>query len=380
MRVSGHFPDLAPDLFIVGAGPVGSVIAERAAQHGWRSLVIDRRKHIGGNCHDQLHSSGVLVHEYGPHYFRTQSAEIFHYLSRFTEWLPANFVVKSQWQGKLFPFPINLTTLEMFFGRSFTESEARAFLASKVSPYEFPANSEEFVLSRVGRELYEAFYRDYTRKQWGREPSDLDASVCGRIPLRFDRNDSYVDAPFRGTPSLGFTELFSRMLRHPLVELKLGVDFRELRGQVRPKIATIFSGSLDEFYDFRLGKLPWRSLSFEHRYYGEKFRQPCVQINYPGSEHEYTRSVEIKHITRQEHEGTVVTFEVPKAAGEPFYPVLGMESRKTFAAYQELATKEKEPVYFAGRMASYRYLNMDEAVQEALDLFGRLRRDLEKKL
>jgi UDP-galactopyranose mutase len=366
--------DLDCDLLVVGAGPSGCVVAERAASVlGLRVLVVERRPYVAGACHDRVHESGVLIHEHGPHYFRSDDRGLVAYLSRFTKWIPARYEVRSSVDGRLLPFPINLTTLEEFFGVALDAESGRALLAAKALPIGTPRNSEELVLSRVGRELYEAFYLGYTRKQWGRHPRALDAAVCGRIPVRFDRNASYVDAPFQRMPARGYTALFRRMLDHPAIRVRLGVDFRALRDATSPR-AVVYTGPLDEYFDCRLGRLPWRSLRFEHRLHEREWVQPCVQINYPGEE-PHTRTFEIKHVTGERHPRTVVTTEYPAADGEPYYPVPGPESAATQRAYRALADAEERAgrVFFTGRLATYAYLNSDQAMLAALATFERLK-------
>ena len=364
------------DLLVVGAGPSGCVVAERAAELlGLDVLVIDRRKHLAGNCFDRAHSSGVAIHEYGPHYFRTGSASLVAYLTRFTDWLAADYRVVCELRGEHYPFPINLTTLEKFFGLELTPVAAAALLQAKAWPIAAPTNSEEYVLSRVGRELYEAFYLDYTTKQWGRHPRQLDPSVCGRIPVRLNRDHRYTDAPFQKMPARGYTEMFRRMLDHPRIQVRLGTDFDDLRRSLPPpRRATVYCGPLDEYFDHRLGRLPWRSLHFEHVARDVELSQPCVQINFP-DRRPYTRAVEIKHVTGQRHPATVVTYEFPQAGGEPYYPVPGPESRGLYERYRELAQREEREhkVFFTGRMATYRYMNSDEAMLLALETFERLR-------
>jgi UDP-galactopyranose mutase len=364
------------DLLIVGAGPVGCVVAERAAtQLGWTCLIIDKRNHIAGNVHDCHHPSGVLIHKYGPHYFRTNDPGLLQYLSQFTEWIPGNYIVKSQVGGALVPFPINLTTLEQFFGRSLTEGDARALLERAREKIEAPRNSEEFVLSRVGRELYEAFYLGYTLKQWERHPRELEPSVCGRIPIRFNRDERYVDHRFQVTPRDGFTALFERMIRQPRIEVRLGTDFRDVRSVLKPRKATIYCGPVDEYFDHRLGRLPYRSLEFDWKVFDQPLRQPCAQINYPDTEHPYTRTVEIKHVTQQVHPQTVISYEYPRSSGEPYYPVPTSENTALYQKYAALAERETRDrkVFFSGRLARYRYINTDEAVEMALQTFQSLK-------
>src|SRR5262245_16964407 len=234
------------DLLVCGAGPVGATVAERAAHVlGWKVLVVERRSHLAGNCYDSMHHSGVRIHNYGPHYFRTNDEKLLRYLSRFTDWIPGNYVVKSCVGGELYPFPINLTTLEKFFRRKLDTEAANRLLAEKRLPIDRPRNSEEFVLSKVGRELYESFYLNYTLKQWGRHPRELAPSVCGRVPVRLNRDERYVDHRYQIMPKDGFTALFTRMLRHRKIRVLTDCDFREIRGLVRPRQATVYSGPIE---------------------------------------------------------------------------------------------------------------------------------------
>lgn len=365
------------DLLVCGAGPVGCVVAERAANVlGWKVFVVDRRPHVAGNCFDSFHPNGVLIHNYGPHYFRTNDDALLKYLSRFTEWIPARYEVQSSVKGKLYPFPINLTTLEQFYGRELNAEAAEELLAKHRIPIDQPRNSEEVVLSRVGRELYEAFYKNYTIKQWGRAPSELDAEVCGRVPVRMNRDSRYVDHKHQVMPRLGFTSLFSKMLRHRKIRILLDCSYHEVRRLIKPRHATVYSGPIDEYFNCRLGKLPYRSLKFDFVSDETEIVQPCVQINYP-NDHAYTRSVEIKHVTRQKHPETVISFETPSAAGEPFYPVPQSQNRVLYERYRKLAEHEtrSQAVYFCGRLAQYRYFNTDEVIQEALKCFQQMRQD-----
>jgi UDP-galactopyranose mutase len=364
------------DLLVCGAGPAGCVVAERAARVlGWKVLVVDRRDHVAGNCHDCFHPTGVLVHRYGPHYFRTNDDDLLAYLSRFTDWVPAHYEVRSLVRGRLMPFPINLTTLEMFFGKSLDAESARRLLDRLRAPIDEPGNSEELVLGKIGRELYEAFYRGYTLKQWGRPAAELDAGVCGRIPVRLDRDARYVGHRHQVMPRRGFTALFARMLRHRRIRVLPGCDFREVRDLIRPRQATLYTGPIDEYFDHRLGRLPYRSLRFEFVPFERPFVQPCVQINYP-NDFAFTRSVEIKHVTAQQHAGTVVSLETPSAEGEPYYPIPAPASRELYQRYQRLAEAEtaRRRVWFCGRLAQYRYFNTDEVIQEALRCFQAIQR------
>ncbi len=389
MHKNAHFPYLCEprkhmsqyDLLIVGAGPVGCVIAERAARVlNWKSLILDKRSHVAGNCFDTQHKSGVMIHQYGPHYFRTNKQEIVDYLSEFTEWLPGNYIVKCSVNGKLYPFPINLDTLRSFFDREFSAESAKEYLDTIREKIDLPKNSEEFVLSRVGKELYEAFYLGYTLKQWGKHPSELDPSVCGRIPIRFNDVNTYVDHTFQIIPKEGYTAMFSAMISHPNITKQTGTEYSSVKNNIIPKRATLYTGAIDEYFGYSLGKLPWRSLEFDFVEKEKKFDQECVQINYP-NEHEYTRSVEIKHVTKQEHPHTVISYEYPKAEGDPFYPVPAPENRALYEKYKLLAEAEtlKNKVYFAGRLAQYAYINTDEAIEIGLSTFDKIRKDFDGK-
>jgi UDP-galactopyranose mutase len=370
------------DLLVVGAGPTGCVIAEQAASLlDWKVLIVERRPHIAGNCFDQADQDfGILVHRYGPHYYRTSFEEQVRYLSRFTEWTPGNYFVRSFVSGRFYPFPINLNTLERFFGLSLNREKAQDLLSSLREDIPSPANSEEAVVSQVGKALYEAFYLNYTIKQWGLHPRELAASVCARIPVRLNRDDRYFDAPFQMLPANGYTAMMAKMMDHPNIELLLNCDFSDIRDSVTPRHATVYSGALDEYFGYRLGRLPYRSLQFEYVAKELPWLQPCVQVNYP-NDHEYTRCVEYKHLSPSRAEGTVVGYEFPRSSGDPFYPVPSPANQALAEAYRKLAHTEKvnSRVYFSGRLAEYRYLNMDEVINHALDVFQEIRRDAESR-
>ena len=357
------------EVLIVGAGPVGCVLAERCAtQLGYKVLLIDKRAHVAGNCYDRLHESGVMIHQYGPHYFRTNSKTLLDYLSQFTEWIPGNYFVTSFFRNEYFPFPINLLTLAQFFGKeSLTPDEAKALLEEKREKIEFPKNSEEFVLSRVGKEMYEAFYLGYTLKQWDMHPRDLSPSVCGRIPIRFNTDCRYVDHEYQLTPKEGFTALFAKMTNHPNITIQLETDFSDI--SQKPPIV-IYTGPIDEYFDYCFGKLAWRSLQFDFQVKDSEYVQDNVQINY-SNDYEYTRTVEIKHVTKQIHPKTVISYEYPKAEGDPYYPIPTDANHALYLRYRELADQETETknVYFCGRLAEYKYFNTDEVIENALRTF-----------
>lgn len=361
------------DYLIVGAGFAGAVLAERlASQRGASCLVLDRRAHIGGNAHDRIDSAGVLIHPYGPHYFRTNSGRIVDYLSQFTEWHPVEYKILSWTEGRHWQFPINLNTFEQLLGHPATSQEMAEALARWRVPCPSPANSEEVILNQVGRRLYEMFFKNYTRKQWRRDPRELDPSVCGRIPVRTNRDDRTFDEKFQALPARGYTAMFEKMLAHPKIEVRLSSDYRQARHQVRAR-HLIYTGPIDEYFDHCFGPLPYRSLRFEAETLPVEFHQPAVQVNYP-NDFDYTRVVEMKHATGQRLPVTTIVREYPQDYGpgrEAFYPVPAPDARALYGRYAERAALEKG-VTFAGRLATYRYYNMDQVVAAALAQFEQL--------
>jgi UDP-galactopyranose mutase len=368
------------DYLIVGAGIAGLTFAERVCSAGRTCLVVDRREHIGGNCYDMIDGAGVLIHKYGPHYFRTNSARIKDYLSLFTEWLPVEYKILSKIDEDYWNFPINLNTFEQFIGRPSTSEEMGEWLDKNRIEIANPANSEEVVVSQVGWELYEKFFKGYTMKQWKRHPKDLDASVCGRIPIRMNRDDRYLQESFQAMPKEGYTAMFKKMISAcgSRLTVVLNEDYRDTIKNVSFN-HMVYTGPIDSFYDHRFGALPYRSLRFEHESFSEKelggsFYQPAVQVNYPSESIPFTRTVEIKHITGQKCENTTIVREYPddfSLGKEAYYPVPSVESSVIYKKYKELADSEKR-VSFIGRLATYRYYNMDQVVGMALAEANRL--------
>ena len=353
------------DLLIIGASCC-CVVVNMLKLNNWNCLIVDKRNHIAGNCFDTKNLHGQLIHKYGPHYFRTNNVNILNYLSKFTEWISGNYVVKSNYKNELYPFPINLETLEKFFNEKLTKNKAIELLNNKCKKIQNPKNSEEFVLSRVGEELYKAFYYGYTLKQWNQKPADLAPSVCGRIPIRFNRQNDYVNHKYKVMPKLGFSEMFKAMTSNPLIKFSYNTDYEKIRSKFKPKIATLYTGPIDAYFDFSMGKLPWRSLEFRWKTFSEEFRQPCVQINYP-NKNKYTRTVEIKHVTKQKCPTTSISYEYPKENGPPYYPIPTKFSSNMYEKYKKLAFKEtaKNNVFFAGRLAEYTILTLTKQSKEA---------------
>jgi UDP-galactopyranose mutase len=352
------------DVLVVGAGFSGSVVAEQLAGRGLDVLVIDKRDHIGGNAHDRPDEHGVLIHPYGPHIFHTNSARIFDYLSRFTEWRPYEHRVLAKAGELLVPIPINIDTVNRLYGLDLDEETIQAFFDDVREPRHPIRTSEDVVINAVGRDLYERFFRGYTRKQWGLDPSELAASVAARIPTRTNRDDRYFTDTFQAMPRAGYTALFSKLLDQPGIRVELGVDFFEMRDRVRAT-HIVYTGPVDAYYAQCYGPLPYRSLRFEHEHLADTAQYQSVgTVNYP-NDFDYTRITEFKHVTGQQHAGTSIVREFPQAEGEPYYPVPRPENEALFKRYEALAREERD-VTFVGRLAQYRYYNMDQCVGAAL--------------
>lgn len=358
------------DYLIVGAGFAGAVVAERMARKfGKKVLVVDRRDHVGGNAYDHYNEDGVLVHRYGPHIFHTNSEQVFDYLSQFTSWRDYEHRVLASVDDKLVPIPINLQTVNRLYDLNLTSDQVEAFFASRAVPRTQIRTSEDVVVSRVGQDLYEKLFRNYTRKQWGKDPSELDAQVTARIPVRTNSDDRYFTDRYQAMPKRGYTHMFENMLDHPNIALELGCDYRDVIGKIKYR-ELVYSGPIDEFFHFRFGKLPYRSLCFQHETLPVEYLQPVAVINYP-NEHDYTRITEFKHLTGQKHAKTSIVYEYPASEGDPYYPVPTPEHATLYKKYAELAAATKG-VHFVGRLGTYRYYNMDQVVAQALTLCKQL--------
>jgi UDP-galactopyranose mutase len=363
------------DWLIVGAGFAGSVLAERlASQRGERVLLIDRRPHLGGNAYDRHDAAGILIHQYGPHIFHTNSEAIADYLSQFTAWRDYEHRVLARVDAQLVPIPINLDTVNRLYGLELDSAGMEAFLAERREPIDVVRTAEDVVVSTVGRELYEKFFRGYTRKQWGVDPSKLGKSVTARIPTRTTRDDRYFADSFQKMPLDGYTAMFRRMVDHPNIEVALGTEYADVRDRV-PFRRLVFTGPVDEFFGFRLGRLPYRSLRFRHETLDREWHQPVAVVNYPQTE-AYTRVTEYKHLTGQVHPRTSLTYEYPSDHGDPYYPVPRPENDALYKRYQALADACPD-VWFVGRLATYRYYNMDQVVGQALATFSRISAQLD---
>lgn len=352
------------NFLIAGAGFAGCVVARELTNAGHFVQLIDKRPHIAGNAFDEADSRGVLIHRYGPHIFHTNSERVFNYLSQFTEWRKYEHRVLGVVDGKQYPFPINRDTLNQLYDLNLDELGAAEYFEAHREPRDPVRTSEDVVLNSVGRDLYEKFFLNYTRKQWGMEPSELKAGVAARIPVRTNTDDRYFTDTYQVMPAEGYTKMFERMLDHPNIKVQLGIDFADLKN-VDEYDHVVYTGPVDAYFKHCYGPLPYRSLRFEHEHLADVQQfQPVGTVNYP-NDHAYTRITEFKHLTGQQHSGTSIVREYPEAEGDPYYPIPSDANEALFKRYQELAEKE-EHVTFVGRLAEYRYYNMDQVVGAAL--------------
>ena len=358
------------DYLIVGAGFAGAVLAERlATQSGKKILIVDKRNHIGGNTYDYFNKEGILVHKYGPHIFHTNCKDIYDYLGKFTAWRPYEHRVLASVDGMLVPIPINLNTINVLYGLQLSSDEVDLFLKSRAEQKTRILTSEDVVVNKVGRDLYEKFFKGYTKKQWDLDPSELDASVTARIPTRSNRDDRYFTDNYQGMPLLGYTKMFENMLSHPNIKILLNTDYKEIKDMI-PYKEMIYTGPIDYYFDFCYGKLPYRSIEFQFETIETEIFQPTGTVNYP-NEHPYTRVTEFKYLTGQKHPKTTVVYEYPRADGDPYYPVPRAENTELYKKYQVLASGISK-VHFTGRLATYKYYNMDQVVAQSLKLYKTL--------
>lgn len=358
------------DYLIVGAGFAGAVMAERlATQLGKKVLIIDKRPHIGGNTYDYFDDAGILVHKYGPHIFHTNSREIFDYLGRFTAWRPYEHRVLASVDGRLVPLPINLDTINQLYGLNLSSAQVENFLGEQAEKKDQVITSEDAVVSKVGRDLFNKFFKNYTKKQWDLYPAELDAAVAARIPTRYNRDDRYFTDTYQAMPLHGYTRMFEKMLSHPNIHIMVGADYKDIE-KIVPFKEMIYTGPVDEYFDCCYGKLPYRSIEFAFSTMDTETFQPTGTVNYP-NEQAYTRITEFKYLTGQRHAKTSVVYEYPKAEGDPYYPIPRPENAELYKRYQLLANALPN-VYFTGRLATYKYYNMDQVVGQSLTLFKKL--------
>ena len=366
-----HRPLGGYDYLIVGAGFAGSVMAERlASQLDRRVLLIDRRNHVGGNAYDCRDGAGVMIHQYGPHIFHTNAQRVVNYLSQFTDWRPYEHRVLAAVDGKQVPIPINLTTLNSLYGLKMNSAEATQFLAARASTDLDIVSSRDVVISQIGLELYQKFFEGYTRKQWGIDASQLDKAVTSRVPTRTDSDDRYFQDKFQCMPSLGYTHMFERMIDHPNIDFFPETDYADIKGSTK-YTHVIYTGPIDEYFSHCFGKLPYRSLRFEHSTLDTSRYQKTAVVNYPSLDVPHTRITEYKHLTGQVHPKTSITHEYPTSEGDPYYPIPTPENAVLYRQYEDLAERT-HGITFTGRLGTYRYYNMDQVVAQSLMLFGKI--------
>ncbi|HEX8547790.1 MAG TPA: UDP-galactopyranose mutase, partial [Cytophagaceae bacterium] len=360
------------DYLIVGAGFAGSVLAERlATQLNKKVLIIDKRDHIAGNAYDYYNEDGIMIHKYGPHIFHTNSLDVFEHLSKFTKWRNYEHRVLASVDGSMLPIPINLDTINKLYGFNFNAFEVEKYFESVAEHIEHVQTSEDVVVGKVGRDLYEKFFRGYTRKQWGLDPSELNASVTARVPTRTNRDDRYFTDTYQAMPLHGYTKMFSNMLSHPNIKVMLNTDYHDIINMI-PFKQMIYTGPIDEFFNYKYGKLPYRSLDFVFETHDVKNYQPVGTVNYP-NEHLFTRITDFKYLTGQVHPKTAIVYEYPKAEGDPYYPVPRPENMDLYKQYEKLANETRPDVHFVGRLATYKYYNMDQVVAQALSVFKKIK-------
>lgn len=357
------------DFLIIGCGFAGSVLAERLANEGKKVLIVDKRNHIAGNAYDFYNKEGILIHKYGPHIFHTNSEDVFKYLSKFTEWRPYEHRVLGSVDGQLVPIPINLTTINKLYGKTLTSDEVVSFLASKAELRKPVLTSEDVVLNVVGKELYEKFFRGYTKKQWDLDPSELDASVTARVPTRTNADDRYFTDSLQAMPKNGYTEMFQTMLSHENIHVMLNTNYKDIV-DIIPHKKLIYTGPIDGYFDYQFGKLPYCSIDFKFETLDQENYQETGTINYPTS-NLYTRITEFKHLTGQKHHKTAIVYEYPTAEGDPYYPIPRKENQDVYNQYKKLADKTPN-VFFTGRLGTYKYYNMDQVVAQSLALFRKI--------
>lgn len=358
------------DIVVIGAGISGAVLAERYAAHGYKVLVIEKRDHIGGNCYDYIDGNGILVSKYGAHLFHTSDEGVWDYVKRFAEWYPWEHRVVARVDGKLVPLPVNIDTINALFGTSISNrQEMESWIEENKEHIPMPCNGEEMVLSKIGPAVYEKIFKHYTWKQWNKYPTELDASVLERIPVRLNRDDRYFSDEYQALPKGGYTRMFERILSHPNIEVRLHTDYMDIRDTVSYR-KLFYTGPIDHFFGLANNnpRLEYRSINFVFETHDKEFYQENSVVNYPGQEVDYTRIIEYKHFGNQKSSKTTIVKEYTTSEGDPYYPVPNERNRRLYERYRKMAEALPD-VYFVGRLANYKYFNMDQAFRNAMDVF-----------
>ena len=363
------------DILVVGAGISGAVIAERYASIGKKVLVVDKRPHIAGNCYDYVDENGILMSKYGAHLFHTNDESVWKYVNRFSEWYKWEHKVLARVDKKLVPIPVNIDTVNLLFNQSISsEAEMKKWLEDHKLIIDNPQNGKEAVLAKVGPELYEKMFRHYTKKQWDKYPEELHASVLNRIPVRTNKDDRYFSDKYQALPLGGYTQMFEKILAHPNIEVRLNTDYFDILDEIDHGSKLFYTGPIDRFFDFKYSiqeKLEYRSINFVKETIDQEYFQENSVVNYPGTEVDFTRIIEYKHFGNQKTPNTVIVKEYTVDSGEPFYPVPNQRNQEIYERYRKDAEQLKN-IYFVGRLANYKYFNMDQAFKNALDLFREL--------
>jgi UDP-galactopyranose mutase len=354
---------------IVGAGFAGSVMAERlASQKNKKVLIVEKRNHIAGNAYDEFDEHGILVHRYGPHIFHTNSKEVFDYLSQFTEWIQYEHKVLAKLGNELYPIPINRITINKVYNLNLKNDEEVSQFFEKVKEKRFPIkSSEDIIVNQVGYDLFEKFFKHYTKKQWNLEPKELSPSVCGRIPVRTNDDCRYFTDKYQFMPKYGYTKMFEKMLNHKNIEVILNTDYKNVLDSIKFN-KMIYTGPIDYFFDYKFGKLPYRSIRFEFKNIAQENFQETAVYNYLDPKIEFSRVTEYKILTQQNRDTTTLSYEFFQDEGAPFYPIPNENNRNQYLKYRSLA-ENIENVVFCGRLAEYQYYNMDQVVANALKLY-----------
>ena len=362
-------------VLIVGAGPSGCTLARSFAEVGKSVHVIENRDHVAGNCYDFVNNYGIRIHKYGPHFFHTKSKYIWDYVNKFGEFFNYKNRVSAKVSDLVVPVPVNIDTVNTLFCLDIqNEIDMKIWISKVRSSYDPPKNSKEAALNTCGHSLYSLIFRGYTRKQWGMDADELEPSVLQRIPIYTTKSTDYFTDEYQGLPKHGYTSLFKNMLNHPNIKVDTGVDYFNIRHALNPEV-TVYTGRIDTYYEYcGLEKLEYRSLVFEAENMQLNFYQDTVVVNYPDERIPYTRTVEYKHIpyhTCENNNYTTIIREYPSSTGDPYYPIPNKRNRDLYEKYKSLS--EKEPrVLFSGRLANYKYYNMDQAIEASLNLFKKI--------
>lgn len=363
------------DILIIGAGISGAVLAERYASIGKKVLILEKRPHIAGNCYDYIDENGILVSQYGAHLFHTKDEVVWKYVNRFAKWYKWEHKVLAKVDGKLVPVPVNITTVNELFGLKIsTEEQMQTWLDENRIAIDSPENGKEAVLNKVGPELYEKMFRHYTKKQWDKFPEELDASVLDRIPVRKNFDDRYFSDKYQALPKGGYTKMFQKILAHPNIQVRLNTDYFEVEEEVSGYEKLFYTGPIDRFFNFKHSledRLEYRSINFQKETVEQEYYQENSVVNYPGMEVDFTRIIEYKHFGDQKSAKTSIVREFTVDHGEPYYPVPNKKNREIYERYKAEAEKLTD-IYFVGRLANYKYFDMDQAFKNALDLFASL--------